>query len=78
MFDKKHLESKSSIFQVTLEVDPQDTLNILNWMKFSAFYAESIYGLIFFDERVTFWLQRIQSLRCACAYVALFARDAHV
>ena len=32
------------------------------------------YTLIAFDERVTFWLQRIQSLPCACAYVALFAR----
>ena len=26
------------------------------------------------DERVIFWLQRIRSLPCACAYVALFAR----
>ena len=32
------------------------------------------YSLIAFDERVTFWLQRVQSLPCACAYVALFAR----
>ena len=32
------------------------------------------YSLIAFDERVTFWLQRIRSLPCACAYVALFAR----
>ena len=30
------------------------------------------YSLIAFDERVTFWLQRIWSLPCACAYVALF------
>ena len=33
-----------------------------------------IYSLIAFDERVTFWLQRVWSLPCACAYVALFAR----
>ena len=32
------------------------------------------YSLIAFDERVTFWLQRIQSLPCACVYVALFVR----
>ena len=32
------------------------------------------YSLIAFDERVTFWLQRVWSLPCACAYVALFAR----
>ena len=32
------------------------------------------YSLIAFDERVSFWLQRAQSLPCACAYVALFAR----
>ena len=32
------------------------------------------YSLIAFDERVTFWLQRIRSLPCACANVALFAR----
>ena len=31
------------------------------------------YSLIVFDERVTFWPQRIRSLPCACAYVALFA-----
>ena len=31
------------------------------------------YSLIAFDERVTFWLQRVQSLPCACACVALFA-----
>ena len=30
------------------------------------------YSFIAFDERVTFWLQRVQSLPCACAYVALF------
>ena len=28
---------------------------------------------IFFNERVTFWLQRVRSLPCACAHVALFA-----
>ena len=32
------------------------------------------YSLIAFEERVTFWLQRVRSLPCACAYVALFAR----
>ena len=34
----------------------------------------SNYSLIAFDERVTFWLQRVRSLPCACAYVSLFAR----
>ena len=34
----------------------------------------TIYSLIAFDERVTFWLQRLKSLPCACAYVALFER----
>ena len=32
------------------------------------------YSLIAFDERVTFWLQRIRSLPCVRAYVALFTR----
>ena len=32
------------------------------------------YSLIAFDERVTFWLQRVRSLPCVCAYDALFAR----
>ena len=35
----------------------------------------SFYSLIAFDERATFWLQRVRSLpcaTCACAYVALF------
>ena len=32
------------------------------------------FSLIAFDERVTILLQRIRSLPCACAYVALFAR----
>ena len=34
----------------------------------------SYYSLIAFDVRVTFWLHRVRSLPCACAYVALFAR----
>ena len=34
---------------------------------------KGFYSLIAFDERVTFWLQCIRSLPCACAYVALFA-----
>ena len=37
-------------------------------MKLTFFW----YSLIAFDERVTFWLQRVRSLPCACAYVALF------
>ena len=32
------------------------------------------YSLIAFDERVTFWLKRVRSLPCACAYVALLVR----
>ena len=36
------------------------------------------YSPIAFNERVTFWLQRVQSLPCACAYVALFAHEARV
>ena len=32
------------------------------------------YSLIAFDERVTFWLLRVRSLPCSCAYVALFMR----
>ena len=32
------------------------------------------YTLIAFDERVTFWLQLVGSLPCACVFVALFAR----
>ena len=31
------------------------------------------YTPIAFDERVTFWLQRAQSLPCACAFAALYA-----
>ena len=34
----------------------------------------SYYSLIAFDERVTFCLQRVRSLPCACVYVAFFAR----
>ena len=34
-----------------------------------------LYSPIAFDERVTFWLQRVRSLHCARAYVALFARE---
>ena len=37
-----------------------------------------ISSLIAFDEKVTFWLQRILLLPCACAYVALFAREARI
>ena len=36
--------------------------------------VDSYYSFIAFDERVTFWLQRIQSLPCASAYFALFVR----
>ena len=36
--------------------------------------ATTDYTLIAFDKRVTFWLQLVGSLPCACAYVALFAR----
>ena len=36
--------------------------------------AKCIYSLIAFDERVTFWLQHVRSMPCACAYVAFFAR----
>ena len=32
------------------------------------------YSLIAFDERVTFWLQRVRSLPCVCVYVALCVR----
>ena len=32
------------------------------------------YNQITFDKRVTFWLQHIRLLSCACAYVALSAR----
>ena len=42
--------------------------------KLSVQLSAAIEQLIAFDERVTFWLQRVQSLPCACAYVALFAR----
>ena len=31
------------------------------------------YSLIAFNDRVTSWFQRVRSLPCACAYVALFA-----
>ena len=40
-------------------------------LTIQTFYIDS---LIAFDERVTVWLQRVRSLPCACAYVALFAR----
>ena len=38
------------------------------------FLVQNLYSLIAVDERVTFGLQRVRSLPCACAYVALFAR----
>ena len=34
--------------------------------------AKCMNSLIAFDERVTFWLQRVRSMPCACAFVALF------
>ena len=40
------------------------------FLKINPYY----YSLIAFDKRVTFWLQRLWSLPCACVYVALFAR----
>ena len=53
----------------------------LLWLSISVhmLYLQTVqsiffYSLIAFDERVTFWLQRVRSLHCACAYVALFAR----
>ena len=36
------------------------------------------YSPLGFDERVTFWIQRVRSLPCACAYVVFFAREASV
>ena len=36
-----------------------------------------IYSLIALDKRVTFWLQRLRSLPCACAYVAFARRLAY-
>ena len=33
-----------------------------------------LYRVIAFDERGTFWLQRVLSLPCACVYVILFVR----
>ena len=41
-------------------------------------YASAVqlcYSPIAFDERVSFWLQRVRSLPCACAYVVLYACD---
>ena len=37
-----------------------------------------VYSPIAFNERVTFWLQCVRSLPFACAYVALFACEAHI
>ena len=42
--------------------------------KLKMFLVQNLYSLIAVDERVTFGLQRVWSLPCACAYVALFAR----
>ena len=33
----------------------------------------TLYSLITFDERVTFWLKRAQSLPCACVFAAAYA-----
>ena len=41
-------------------------------LSFYTLHTLSRYSLIAFDERVTFWLQRVRSLPCACVYVALF------
>ena len=40
----------------------------------TARFSIALYSLIAFDERVSFWLQRVRSLPCAGACVALFAR----
>ena len=48
--------------------------SIKNLKKYK--YLEVIvhcYSLIAFDERVTFWLQRVRSLPCVWVYDALFA-----
>ena len=37
-------------------------------------WTVTVYSWIAFDARVTFWLQRVWSLPCACTHVALFAR----
>ena len=41
-------------------------------LRFSGHACVQHYSLIAFDERVTFWLQHVRSLPCACSYVALF------
>ena len=50
----------------------------LHWKEHTDGYIQHrmdiAYSLIAFDERVTFWLQRVRSLLCACVHVALFAR----
>ena len=46
------------------------TLTTSYWMS----HLLPNYTLIAFDERVTFWLQLVRSVTCACAYAALFAR----
>ena len=40
----------------------------------NSIHLHTNYSLIAFNERVTFWLQHVQSLPWACAYVALFGR----
>ena len=49
---------------------------MLSWKRvFRHVYVhQRTYSLIAFGERVTLWLQRVRSLPCAYAYVALFAR----
>ena len=48
-----------------------DETKDLSWLTWS---EQGTYSLIAFDEKVTFWLQCVQSLPCVCVYVALFAR----
>ena len=61
----------------------QESMVEVSWTTFCVPQKEitSLSGLLFspkslivFDERVTFWLQRVHSLHSAPVYVALFAR----
>ena len=49
-------------------------VSVLPWILKGDVVVLCAYTLIAFDKRVVFWLQHVRSLRCVCAYAALFVR----
>ena len=70
----ENMNFKSSLCVILLQV------NGISRKSVPFFYrkAHGCYSPIAFDERVTFWFQCVRPLPYACAYVALYAREARM